>query len=823
MLFRPTRLLPLLLALTLPVSVPLLRASANTIAMAPACPATAANLLTEKWPASWIAAPSGSLFDYGVCFFRRTLRLEARPDRFVVHVSADNRYRLFVNGRSVGFGPERSDAWLMRYDSIDLAPYLHAGANVIAAEVVNYGAYRPAALVSHGTAFILQGDGPAAADVDTGPAWRVLRVGAYAPVPPDPSKIHGYYVAGPGDFVDGRSYPWGWTGSGYDDRTWSSPRLLGNGTPRYHGTDLVRWLAPRNIPMLPETLQRFQAVRRASGVAETSAFLQGRSPITVPAHTHATLLLDQGNETLAFPYLVVSGGRGARLTLAYAEALVDRDGRKGNRNDIEGRHLSGLEDRFITDGGDRRRFEPLDVRCYRYVELRVATEDAPLQIDDVAGMATGYPFYRNATFESDDPVLTRIWDVGWHTARLCAFETYMDCPYYERLQYLGDTRIQALISLAVSGDDRLMRNAIELGDRSRLPGGLTQSRSPSDPPQVIDTFSLSWVEMVHDYWMFRDDPAFVRARLPGIRAVLDWFDRHVDPKTGMLGPLPYWSFVDWAAQWHWDPKLDRGGEPPGAETGGSSIITLQYALALEHAADLFQAFGQTGEADRCRALAGSLREATLRLCWDPGRRLLADTPARSEFSQHANALAVLSGAVSGPAARDLMSRVIDDPSLVACTIYFRFYLLRAMRKAGLGDEYIAQLGPWRDMLAMGLTTFAETPEPSRSDCHAWSASPVCDLLETVCGIRPGSPGFRTVLIAPNLGPLQEARCTVPHPKGQISVAYQRTGTTLAVTIDLPPGLVGTFRWDGSTRALHPGHQVFKVRQNSGDPGGEKAL
>lgn len=765
--------------------------------------------MRENWPASWIAAPNASPFDYGVFLFRRTFELAKAPGRFVVHVSADNRYRLFVNGHSVCFGPERSDLMLTRYDSVDLAPYLHPGANVLAAEVVNYGEYRPAALVSHGTAFLLQGDGPAERVADTGTAWRVLRADACTPDSPDPAKIRGYYVAGPGDAVDGRRFPWGWEQASFDDSLWETPRLLGRGTPRYHGTDLVRWLAPRNIPLLPETLQHLASVRRAEGVDIPAAFPTGHAPFRVPAHTHAVILLDQGFETLAFPYVTVTGGRGARITLAYAEALFDKDGRKGNRDEIQGKHLSGLEDHFIADSGQHRRFEPLDVRCYRYLELRVTTGDEPLTVDDLAGMATGYPFHRNAAFGSDDPELGKIWNVGWRTARLCAFETYMDCPYYERMQYVGDTRIQALISLYVSGDDRLVRNAIELADRSRLPDGLTQSRAPSDPPQVIDTFSLYWVEMVHDYWMLRDDPAFVKARLGGIRDVLDWFERHVDAKTGMLGPLPYWSFVDWTKEWPWDHQLDRGGEPRGAETGGSAIVTLQYALTLDRAAQLFRAFGRTDEASHCETLARSLRAATLALCWDQNRGLLADTPAKCEFSQHANALAVLSGAVKGTAARELMTRTLDDRSLVACSLYFRFYLLRAMTMAGLGNDYVAQLGPWRDMLAAGLTTFAETPDHPRSDCHAWSASPVYDLLATVCGIEPGSPGFKTVRIAPHLGPLHHVQGSVPHPDGVIRVTLDRkSGTALHAVVDLPQGLTGTFCWGGRTWPLSAGQQTI---------------
>src|SRR5579884_3973366 len=140
--------------------------------------------------------------------------------------------------------------------------------------------------------------------------------------------------------------------------------------------------------------------------------------------------------------------------------------------------------------------------------------------DDRRGVFTAYPFKVRASFESGDPTLQQMWQVGWRTARLCAHSTYMDCPYYERLQYAGDTRIQVLISLYMTGDDRLAKNAVELLDDSRVPEGITQSRYPSHLPQMIPPFSLFWIGMLHDLWWYRGDGAFVRQFLPGMRNVL---------------------------------------------------------------------------------------------------------------------------------------------------------------------------------------------------------------------------------------------------------------------------------------------------------------
>ncbi len=772
-----------------------------TVALRAAVPSAAG--LTGPWPARWITHPDAPANEFGVYLFRKEIELDAVPERFVVHVTADARYRLFVNGVSVSFGPQRSDAWVWHYETVDLARWLKPGKNAIAARVWSYGEHTPYSITGIRTGFLLQGEGDGAAGVVTDAAWRVMKDESWSPVP---VVLRSYFVVGPGNRVEAEKHPWGWAGVDYDAKGWSAAKTLDPGTPYGWGADMKHWLRPRTIPAMEERALPFAQVRRIEGAGLTE---QGGGFVAA-ARSRATVLLDHGVETNAFPRLVLSGGKGSRVKVTYAEALVDSEGRKGNRDEVEGRGIVGLSDEFWMDGGERREFGALDYRTYRYVQLEVETADEPLRVEEFSSGFTGYPFEERGAFASDDASLAKIWEVGWRTARLCAFETYVDCPYYEQLQYVGDTRIQALISLYVSGDDRLMRNAIEQYDRSRIAEGLTQSRYPSVVPQVINTFSLYWVDMVHDYWMHRPDEAFVREKLAGVDAVLGWFERRIDASTGLLGPLQYWSFVDWVDAWRWNRTKGRGGEPPGVADGGSAVVTLQLAGTLGRAAELWRAFGDEARAEKYASRASALKRAVVERCWDEGRRMFADTPEKATFSQHANTFAVLVGAIEGEAAKDLMRRVADDREIAQASTYFAFYVLRALKQAGLGDEYLARLGPWQQMLANGLTTFAEKLDPTRSDCHAWSSSPVYELLATVAGVEPASAGFATVRIAPHLGPLNQARAVVPHPRGEIRVAFEREGEGVRGTVTLPAGVSGELLWNGERWSLEPGERVVEM-------------
>lgn len=128
----------------------------------------------------------------------------------------------------------------------------------------------------------------------------------------------------------------------------------------------------------------------------------------------------------------------------------------------------------------------------------------------------------------------------------------------------------------------------------------------------------------------------------------------------------------------------------------------------------------------------------------------------------------------------------------------------------MGDRYLDLLGPWREMVDLGLTTWAEQPEPSRSDSHAWSSHPNFDLLTIVAGLRPKAPGGSTVWIEPHLGALHHVTSAMAHPKGLVEVKYDLDGTVLHATVNLPPGVTGEFVWKEKTHSLHEGGQGFTL-------------
>ncbi len=776
--------------------------------------------LKHAWTARWITHPWESTLEYGVFHFRNKFELDSIPASFIIHVSADNRIRLYVNGQYICFGPAIGDLNNYRYETIDIAHFLNRGNNVIAAEVVNFGEYRRAAQQTFQTAFIMQADESTgiSASLNTGTGnWRVIRNSAYTQIPFTSDSLNAYYAAGPGEAIDAARYPWGWKSREFDDSEWLDPKpgtiefAVGRGF--LYGS--TWFLVPRQIPMLKEVQERFSEISRVEGLDHVKPFIKGSVNTVIPAHTKASILLDNRVHSTGFPELITSKGKGAKIKIAYAEALFldgsygarpsnehfEPGDRKGNRNIIEGKSILGYYDCIITDGGNLRKYKSLSRKTFRYVQLDIETGDEALVINDYYNIRTNYPFDEKAIFKSNNPKLEKIWNAAWRTIENSSGENFFD-PYYEQLNYIGDARIESMVSIYVSGDDRLMRKSIQQFDNSRLPNGLTQSRYPSYIVQVIPTYSLLWIGMIHDYMMYSDDLEFIRQFLPGIKTVLGWFADKVD-STGMITDLEWWNFTDWAEGF-------TNGIPPGADNGYSANVALQYVCALQNAADIFKYFGYSEEVEKFNGQKRAVQQATFEKCYHRGSGLIAETPEKKLFSQHTNIWAILTNTIPEDQQRQLMERILEKEDLIQCTIYFKFYLFRALQKTGMGNKYLELLGPWDHMLEKGMTTFGERDINPRSECHGWSASPCFDLLHTVAGIFPEKPGFESVILQPNFGELQSIEIAFPHPKGIIRLNLQREGDSdIKGEIYMPASLSGFFLWKDYSLQLTEGlNQIF---------------
>ncbi len=757
----------------------------------------------------WISYPLTDGTGAGVYHFRKSFKLEAVPDRFIIHVSADNRYRLYVNGIEVSHGPARGDVDYWQYETLDVAGWLQDGNNVIAAVVWNTAELSPWAQLSVRTGFILSAYADGELHLKSDETWKAYKNEAItffkdAQVSKFPHGV------GPGESIKGEYYPWGWETLGFDDSKWINAEKLNSGlieTP---------WrLIERYTPMMESKLQSFAEVRRVQGAKLNVQDIEDLKNLSIPTNSSVEIILDQGHLTNAYPILSISGGAGAEIRLTYNEAMFNDAMRKEHRDKVEGMQLHGLYDLIYPEGEADRSYKSLWYRTFRYAEIRIQTQDEPLVINNFASEFTAYPFPETIAFKSSDEQVNEIAEVAWRTARLCAHETYMDCPYYEQLNYVGDTRIQALISLSLTGDDRLMRQAIDHFGQSRKAHALTRRSYPSTNGLYIPPYSLIWISMIYDHWMWVGDSKYISQFNEPIQEIIDWFMPYLE--EGLLTNLPddswdksknwlfdYWNFEDGSA---W-PQ----GVPPGIYEGKtSSIINLRYAYTLQHAALLMQALGEGALASEYQQRADLIRQRVKSTFWDENKGMISDTDEMKHYSQHANILGILTGLFEGKEAQNVFLSIFKNEDIAQCSLYYRFYLHEAMREANLGDILLDGMDEWRQFIELGFTTFPEHPHiNTRSDCHAWSSSPLYAFQTIIAGMRPDSPGFNSLVVEPNVGALSRLSTRMPTPHGVIDFEYQMTGDGRKVfEISLPENLEGSFGGTGDKIQLEPGlNKIF---------------
>jgi alpha-L-rhamnosidase len=235
-------------------------------------------------------------------------------------------------------------------------------------------------------------------------------------------------------------------------------------------------------------------------------------------------------------------------------------------------------------------------------------------------------------------------------------------------------------------------------------------------------------------------------------------------------------------------------------------------MAYESAEDLEKNVGMDAYATLYTTQINQLKKIIQEKYWDDDKKLFSDTKEKNYYSQHANALAILTGVINDNTAHDLGNKLLNDSSLTKASVYFRYYLFQALNKAGFGNDYLNWLDIWKQNLAMGLTTWAEIDDLNRerSDCHAWGSSPNIELYRIVLGIDSDAPGFSKVKIEPHLGTLTNASGTIPHPNGNIKASYILQNGKWDVDIILPQKITGRFIWKGKNYSLKEGENKFVV-------------
>lgn len=724
-----------------------------------------------------------------LALFRKNIELLAEPEKAVLRISADSRYKLFVNGKFAEMGPSRGDHQVWFLDEVDIMPYLNKGKNVLSVMVLRYplehskgnhgifrteypGLYTEGEIIDkNGNIYCLNAD----------ESWKGRKDKMYHIV----SEAKTFAPLQIYERTKGDAELRGWLRSDYDDNNWEYVSEYEYMSMAVSPGNLLK----RTIPYLYRKRGKFEkimTIRQSDfSIPDWEALLKENIPLTIPPNTKEIVEITAGNEVTAYLHLAMKKGRNSNVLILQSESYVGEGFRGGfpvkdQRADWVNGHLEGFADQYQVNGFGNEHiaeeYEPFWFRTFRFVRLEIETKEEALTITKFDYTQTGYPLKVITDVETSDPQLKSIWDMSERTLKLCMHETYEDCPFYEQLQYAMDSRSQILYTYLVAADDRLARKCMDDFRRSQRYDGLLNCSYPSYGANVIPGFSIYYILMLYDHMMYFGDKDLLDDHMITVEGILKYFQRNLDSKGyvkktgGLNGADRFWSFIDWTPEWD-----DTTGVPPAILQGPITMESLLYVMGLQHAAEIAEYLGKNELSDDYRKQAKQVQDAVRKCC--AGRKhMLTDGPKTEQYSQHTQVFAILTDTYDIKTGKQILEETIKSKEEYSqCSVAMAFYLFRAMQKTGLYAYTKEYWKIWTRMLDKGAATCVENEVGERSECHAWGALILYELPAVVLGVRPARPGFEAVKIQPEAGYLKNAKGKVVTPKGVINVSWSMEG------------------------------------------------
>ena len=803
------------------------------------------------WKARWIWAAGRRKSPTHFAYFRKEFVLKGDSRFGRVLCAADSKYRLWVNGEYVGFGPARGHAEHPYFDTHRVR--LKRGSNTLAILVQHYtercaifdsvqGGLICQVLLDHGIAEATDG------------SWRALSSDAHGAVP-------GWLFP---EYFDARLEPDGWQRPGFDASAWPAAKVL-----RQSNLAPPAELLPRPIPLIREkrlqpkrllhvsTCQPINAKRhvREKDIAESLWQAQqkeqeGRSAcadvnlpcswrnapavLSIGRGQAVHLIVDFGKETLASPEIAAEAPSGVIIDVGYSECL--------DNDCVATRWEGGRQSERIVLRKGKTRHRINQPRGFRYMILRVANvsgRSCRVALEEVVAYEALYPTTRKGSFACSDRLLGRIYDLSARTVNLCMEDAYTDCPWRERSQWIGDAQPETLFSYFCFGAYDLARKAVTEFASGNTDEGWIPGVFPTGAPMNLPTWGMRVPVIAWEYVLYSGDVCVLPQIYDGVCRQMSWLSRY-ETKDGLLKDLPEWCFVDWT-------KLDAHD--------GEGAVQGWYLEALEYSANLAGELGDDERVALFRSKAAKLRKSIPARYWSHKRKAFLKYRRGSErrpprvskdiigqqenflFSllkvgsatQRRQALDTIAG-VTGrylPNLGDYQSvyrpgaqqgNTLSEDLIKIGSPFWSYYALLALMEAGRSTDALEYMRLcWGLMLEHNATSCWEMWDRQTSHCHGWSAAPAMILPAYVLGVRPLKPGFKLFEVRPHPGDITWAKGRVPTPHGIIEVNWKVAPGQATVELNVPGGTSARVSWPTPGRTGRQCTEVNGKRSPGGAP------
>lgn len=666
-------------------------------------------------------------------YLRRTFRVEGAPAWARLRFSADDYAKVWLNGAFVAQGPEPGFPFDYPYYDVDIAPFLRAGENCVAAHVYYQGLYNRVWVSADdrsGFVAALHGDCEDGTPLRlvTDATWRLWQSATWAT-----DRTIGYDTQFAED-IDLRAEPVGWRLAGFDDGGWRAPLL----ERQDHA------FAPSATPPL--------TVRRVS-------------PVSMRRTGPGRWLCDFGTEVTGHTGLRLRGPRGHRVELRHGEELAGPDAVRYEMR------CNCIYQEFVTLSGGDDAVTQFDYKGFRYVEVLDAPEEPAVWVDVRHHPYDPAAAWFDATASGEEALLPRVWTLCANGVRYGTQGGFLDCPTREKGQYLGDCLVTARSHLVLTGDGSVTRNALKAFQQTqRFDSGML-CVAPSTYRQSFAEYSLQWPMLLETYHDYTGDRAFTRAMASaGFEPLFGWFETF-ESADGVLARMEKPVLVDWPQ------NLRDGYDDADLQERPVTVLNAWYHAGLSAAARVARAVGL--DPAPYAEKAARLREAFVAAFYDRERGLFVDAAGSTHASLHANALPLAFGLAPDEAVAGVAAFVRGKG--LACGVFIAPFVIEGLFRHGFGEAALDLLlsrgeHSWAEMLRHGATTCLEAWGPDQkwntSFCHPWSSSPVYLTSEYVMGLRPAEPGWGRVRFRPHRPALwTRASLVMPTVRGPLRVDY----------------------------------------------------
>ena len=593
--------------------------------------------------------------------FRRRFILKDLPQNATLYLSADDHYKLYVNGNFVCEGPAPAYHSAQEYNTVDITPYLTDGENLLAVHTYYQGLVNRVWQSGDNRHFFL---------------CDLVCDGVTA-VKSDESFLSAYHTAyqaigtvgydtGFRTRFDARAPEVGFEAPDYDDSAWQNARIA-----RQFDESLVE--------------------------EKTQALVYERISPICQKKDQNTIFLDFGKLYAGSLSLTVRGSAGDKVKIRMGQELCP-DG--SIRYQL--RANCHYEEELILKEGDTF-YQPYDYFAFRYAEICLP-EGATLL--NASLIARHYPFSLKATLKpayQQDKRAEAIWQLCLHTQKYGMQEAPLDCLEREKGFYLGDGCYSALTHMILTGDDTMVKKLIDSAFASAFITDTLMCCLRASFMQEIAEFPLILVKLVGWHYALTDDRDYLLKNFPKVAALLDAYRRNYE-KDFLLSELDKWCVVEWPSNFRdgYDVDLTSGKvchEP-------HAVMNAYYIDAIRAANHMAKALGKSPYREEAPLVA-----AYQRAFFRPKTHFFCDSTKSEHSSFLSNLFAYAFSLCPDEESSKRIYQSILSKKISSVSLFGAFVMLEGLCRQNRPDAVRAMLfdeNAWLSMLAEGATTTFES-------------------------------------------------------------------------------------------------------------------